>query len=406
MVRVLPVLAALAVAAVVLAPAGAAAVTAVSPSTTQVSTPNGSVVLPAQLWAGTTAKSDLLTAHTDIGLSTDTAGAVTEARFFELRLQQQLAEAETPAERRSVLTDSADQLGDRSEALLSRERAAYGAYTTGEIDAQTLVRRLTRIAATADRYRETADELLNEVEATPRMPVPDSLTTASDELQALRAPVLQQLAAVARGDQAASPVRVSVSDDRLRLAMIDHEERKYLVDTYDWSNWQRGGDRPFTLGNVEEVATEFANRYPWMGEEVRWIEELRPTTIGAYEVGAVESYATMTVWFDSQSTQVYLEHQELKLGTLPTQLASTATADSVRLRVARTDTGGPALIETAATATGTPVNATIRLDDQVAGTTGSDGRLWVIPSSDESNVTAQTSDESINTSVVWSTSEG
>lgn len=406
MVRVLPVLAAIAVAAVILAPAGIAATASDSPSVAQVSTPDGSVVLPAQLWAGSTAHSDRIMAHTDVGVSVDAASTATDARLFELTLQQRLADAETNSERRVVLSDESDRLREAIGSLLEREQAAYQAYAAGEIDAQTLVRRLTRTAVAADRYHESLEVLSGEIESTPRMTMPESLIVASAEVQALRAPVLNQLAAVARGDRAASPVRVSVNGDRLRVAMIDRDEQRFLADTYDWGHWQRGIEQPPGFDTVEDVASRFANAYPWIGSEVRSIEELQPSQVGAYEVGAVRSHAQVTVWFDSRTEEVYLEHQQLDLQTLPTQTVTTERGTSIQLRVARTDTGGPALIETTNRSSDTPINASIRLDDTVVGTTGVDGRLWVLPPSDASTVTATTGAEQLNATATWEATAG
>jgi len=406
MVRVLPVLAAIAVAAVILAPAGIAATASGSPSTAQVSTPDGSVVLPAQLWAGTTAHSDRVTAHTDVGVSVDAAGVATDARLFELTLQQRLATTETNSERRVVLADESDRLREAIGTLLEREQAAYRAYVAGEIEAQTLVRRLTRTAVAADRYHESLEMLSSELESTPRMTMPESLIAASAEVQALQAPVLNRLAAVARGDRAASPVRVSVSSDRLRVAMLDRDEHRFLVDTYDWSNWEQDLAQPIGFDTVEDVASRFANVYPWIGGEVRSIEELQPSQTGAYEVGAVRSYAQVTVWFDSRTEEVYLEHQQLDLQTLPTQTITTERGTAIQLRVARTDTSGPALIETTNRSSGAPVNASIRLDNTTVGTTGADGRLWVLPPFESSTVTATTDAEQLNATATWEATAG
>jgi hypothetical protein len=65
------------------------------------------------------------------------------------------------------------------------------------------------------------------------------------------------------------------------------------------------------------------------------------------------------------------------------------------LSVNRTHAGGPLAVRVQSNATADPVGATIVVDGEPVGTTGSDGRLWTLAPRETFTVTASTGDRNV-----------
>ncbi len=393
MARALRISLAIAVGVLLLLAGGAMALPA-QESFPQVSTTADSD-LPNRLWVGTDAQTTTIQTHTDVGVGVDTAGTETEIRLREQTLQQRL-EGATATERRIILNDEAEWLQSAAQTLWEQERMGQQRYVAGESDARTFMRTITATGGASGHYIAYLDTVEAEIEATSNMRTPDALTDAKARFEALHNPGREQLLATSRGETVPRQGYLAATSEQLRVATVDEQEQTFYADTYDWSNWDRTGDRQLEFTDVEG---QFESLYPDIGQQLRWIVE--NPEIGTYEVGAVKDYAEVVVWFDSRTEAVYLEHQQFDLETIPTRTEAVETNDSLQLTVAQTEPEGPATVQLTDLSTSDPVDAQIQLNGQTIGQTGPNGQLWFVAPAENITVTATTEDRVVTATVDW-----
>ena len=391
---------------------------------TPVSTPSAALDVTAPLVTdgrNTTAYLAIPTAEIDRtrfeSVYIDAAGAAAldrtevEGRYSSLALTESFTAAETTAEREAAVEDTLSRLDARVAAAERRERRALAAFNGGEMSTRTYLRELAAVDASADELSRSLTQLYEYVDSMRDPPVsPARIAELKTRLVGLRGPVRDQVADAMRGE--GDPVRVFVetSDTAVVLATVTGPEfnRQYVREAYLPSIRVPGGtdqfrtDRGYDLEAARERASEL---YPWT------FDNAGPTSTGlrtgepylyragVYSVTVDHPHGTATqgdlvAYLDGATGEVFREVQFKDLSEIPTAEPVVNRSLGIYVAVNRTHGGGPLAVNTRSNLTGEPVNATVFVDGERVGTTGSDGKLWTIAPHEVYTVAVATEDRS------------
>lgn len=143
------------------------------------------------------------------------------------------------------------------------------------------------------------------------------------------------------------------------------------------------------LKGFRNAINRVSELYPWA-----WSNTIRPDVDivedAAYRFSLDHPHGQLDLYLDGRTTQVFKEVQRPQLSLLPVEPITNAT-DSLVLQVNRTYGTGP--MEVVVTdQSGTPLNATVTVNDYRVGSTGTDGRLWTITPYADVRVVVETDD--------------
>lgn len=276
-------------------------------------------------------------------------------------------------ERADVLDEAIERTKGDVDRLEERQATLIEAYRAGEVSDRQFLRELVLLerdaASLADVFREY-DALADDV---------PGYTFAEGEdlrtLESYRGPAVGLLADHVRGRASARQVAlVTTADGGAVMSTVDGD--RYLREAIAFEHRDRPAPAVLTsFGAVEQAASE---RYPWLDDEADNIFNLEAYDLYRYEIGHEQGHL-LTYW-DKGSGDVYREIQRLSVSRLPTsELDETWEAESLRVSIVETPHDGPIEVAVTDAATGDPVDAELRLDGVALGTTGDDGRAWVLP---------------------------
>ncbi|MFC7155859.1 hypothetical protein ACFQPA_10370 [Halomarina halobia] len=319
-------------------------------------------------------------ADVDVGtaLSADATAIGGEVR--SKALDAAFRDAETRDARRALLLRYTRYVENETAELRARERRALSAFNAGERSTSRYLRTLAQLDAEAEQLDRLVGQLNVLRKRVRGAPVSERrLNAVRADLVALDGPVREHLVSVAAGR--ASPTRVSVetSDTGLVLSTITDRGRRpvYLREAYlgDVRRTSTGPDR-YRGDDIMEIPGRVNELYPWAStrsyDGIHGMAEV-------YRVSLSHPHGYLTTFLDGQSDQVFREYQRKDLMFVPITRSTSNVTDELNLTVGQTHAGGPLLVRLE-NATGAPVNATVSVDGDPVGTTGSDGELWTLSS--------------------------
>ncbi|PSQ09432.1 hypothetical protein BRC93_12785 [Halobacteriales archaeon QS_5_70_15] len=351
-------------------------------------------------------------------VSLDVAGAAAldraalEGRHSYLSLVESFTDAGTTAEREVAVERAIARLTDRVAALERRERAALAAFNEGDMSARAYLRELAVVNARADGLSRSLTQLYEYVDSMRESPVsPARIAELKSRLVGLRGPVRDRVAGAMRGGD--DPVRVFVetSETAVVLATVTGSEfnRQYVREAYLPGVRDPGGTDRFRTDrgyDLEAARTRASELYPWT------FENAGPTSTGlrtgepylyragVYSVTVDHPHGTagqgdLVTYIDGATGDVFREVQFKDVSEVPTAEPLANRSDGLYLAVNRTHPGGPVSVRVRSNATGDPVDATVSVDGEPVGRTGSDGRFWTVASREAFTVTATAGDRNV-----------
>jgi hypothetical protein len=304
--------------------------------------------------------------------------------------------AESPDANNTAIRDALDRTQGQIEDLRDYERAAVRAYYEGAIGTRELLQRLARTDARAESIGEGFRYFVERSRETLR----DSSLSFQQEqragwivedLGAFETPVRNRLADAFRGSRRGSRVRVAASSNGMVLETI--VDGRYVRDAVRFDHY-----RPSDPSRVRAVDALdiLINRYPSLyRSSARPDETLDQIGLRLYRLSLEYPMGQTVVFLDRTTNKTYRELHVLRLERIPTGAVADVENDGIRLVVNRTKEGNPYLVRTLEAGTNDPVNATIAIDGRQWGTTGDDGRLWVLGSADGFSLTATAGTRSV-----------
>lgn len=325
-----------------------------------------------------------------------------ETRYHEHRLEERLGAADSDEERRAILREELSRIDDEVSALRTRERTAYAAYANDDISERELLIEFARIHVAARELEGSLQDLDRRATAVPGITLSEEVATLESETTTLQGPVRERSARTLTGD--AEPIRVHVetSENGVVLAMIDGDV--YVREAYRSDNRDPLGDDQFN-GELEEVLDRTTELYPWVSE--RSARHIGDEGAGLYYVIAHHPHGSLTVYYDGATRDVFREEQLLRPERMPTIVAANETDQGLEMSIERTYPGGPAKVTATDATSDDPVNASIRINGETVGDTGSDGELWFVAPRGVMSIGASVGPEMVSITLEWTAgSEG
>jgi hypothetical protein len=357
--------------------------------------------------AGDVARARFGTATIDVGGAAALDAAALEGRHSYLSLVESFTGAGTAAEREVAVELAVARLDRRVAALERRERTALAEFNAGDVTPRTYLRELAVIDTRADELSRSLTQLYEFVDSMRDPPVtPTRIAELKARLVGFRGPVRERVTGAMRGETGPVRVFVETSETAVVLATVTGSEfnRQYVREAYLPSARDPDGtdgfrtDRGYDLEGARQRASEL---YPWT------FENAGPTSTGlrtgepylyragVYSVTVDHPHGTATqgdlvTYVDGATGEVFREVQFKDLSEIPTREPRVNRSGGLYLGVNRTHAGGPVSVRVLSNDTGEPVDATVSIDGEPVGTTGSDGRLWTVAPREAFTVTVRT----------------
>lgn len=208
------------------------------------------------------------------------------------------------------------------------------------------------------------------------------------EAQTLEGPVRADSAAIVRGTATTdSPFHVHASRDGYVLSTID--SGLYTREITIVPNRDRDGGSGYT--NDDTARDRAATLYPWTYQEAIATEStLRG---GIYWTSLDHPHGSTTMFLDGGTELPFREIHELDLITVPTVTEIESGDAEIDLDVARTYSGGPALVTVTEPDSDEPVSdVSVSVDNRSVSTTNADGEAWFISPPSTFELTIETDD--------------
>jgi len=319
------------------------------------------------------------------------------ATLSDQAFERDFEAATDPQDRMAIVESEIQQLESRAATLQTQRQDAVKAYARGDLSAKGLFREFVRIETAATGVRERIERVRTIVDGSAETTLPSELTvrltSIEGDLVTLEGALTGRISTAVYGESSSRTVHVEATGDGVALAAIDGEQ--FLREATVWSARADSGLDWFADGDALPPSAAYQRAvelYPWASSN----QVSNPSIDGIgdssiYAVSLSHYHGELTTYLDGRTTDVFHEIQRLRLLRLPTDTIATNSTESLSMRINGTFDGGPMAISVTDSTDG-PVDAAIRVDNGTVGTTGTDGQLWIIDTSDGQNVTARTPD--------------
>jgi hypothetical protein len=328
-------------------------------------------------------------------LDGDTTGM--QSDFVRISFEQSFEAAETDAEKTAAIRSAADDVERRQQALERRDRAAVAAYANGSMTAAEFTRERARIHRTAEQLRTTIQHVDAVARAddnySPSARIRVRLADIGGELEVLQGPASAHVSRAAGGETSGQIIYAETSGEGYTLAYVTDDS--YVRETYLGAERDENATDTFTEADVPRgnaARLRGYELYPWVTNH-----SLSPAVqglgrSGIYRFTADFTDGELTAYIDGGTTNVFRESQRHKLSAMPVSNTITAHNESLDMRVNKTYESGPLHVDLSHNETSVPANATVAVNGQPVGHTGSDGSLWLVEPRGPDRITATTGD--------------
>jgi hypothetical protein len=327
-------------------------------------------------------RSTLERQHADLGPAVGLGSAETTDRIATGALEAALEEADTGAERETVLREELTAIETATATLGEREREAIGEFTANQRSARELLVTLAEIDRAAATLESRSELVAERTEAADSTAVDaDRVAAVQYRLQTLQGPVRDHAAAVLSAEHSSDRILVETGGDSVALAAIDGEQ--YIRET---TRADRRGDAGGDLADetVEEIVV---GDFPLLWDR-RTSFRHGPETRLSVQLGngAFETFV------DPETESVFRNSQRVPLDAIVASERTVKVQDGIEVTVRRTYAGGPLQLSIADADTGEPLNATVTIgqngeESETIGRTNEAGELWTMTPREQFTIT-------------------
>ncbi|SFR89639.1 hypothetical protein SAMN05216559_0664 [Halomicrobium zhouii] len=325
----------------------------------------------------------------------DTTGMQSE--FIRISFERSFESAANDTEKTAAIRNAADSVERRQQALERRDRAAVSAYANGSMTAAEFTRERARIHRAAAKLRTTIQHVDTVARAddnySPSARMRVRLADIGGELEVLQGPASEHVSRAASGETPGQMIYAETSGEGYTLAYVTDDS--YVRETYLGAERDENATDAFTEADVPRgnaARLRGYELYPWVTNHSLSpaIQGLGRT--GIYRFTADFTDGELTAYIDGGTTNVFRESQRHKLSAMPVSNTITAHNDSLDMRVNKTYESGPLHVDLSHNETSVPANATVTVNGEPVGHTGSDGSLWLVEPRGPDRITATTED--------------
>jgi hypothetical protein len=336
---------------------------------------------PNQATPGGVTRRTYAQADLDVASAVSVGAARIGGRHAELTLDERLERAGPGPGQLGVVTDTLTGIEDRLDRLDDRQRQLLTAYGEDEVSTRTFLRRLGMVRVAAAQERALLDHVSERTAGSTSLSLPVETQTRVARLRgtlvALPTPVVDQVVDGTTGVDDPGTVYLQAASDGLVAATVD--DGTYLRQATLRADRSPGEPNQFT--SITRAYDRAGELYPWVFENAIGSPSLSGFgDSSVYLVEASHPQGDLRAYLDGATRNVFHETQANAPEAMPVSLTRTASGDDLRLRVNATHPTGPMWVTVTRPggANATAVDATVRIDGQRVGTTGSDGRLLTL----------------------------
>jgi hypothetical protein len=289
---------------------------------------------------------------------------------------------------RASLRAAVNRTEARVDALAARERSARDRYREGEIGTADYLAALGAVNSEA-RALEGHLERLEEL-AEPHPSLQDRVTALQTRTVRYVGPIADGVGSAVLGGEPTSRIHVAVDGSGFALST--------LQDGTFTREVMRTDARDGAVGGVDLDAAQerIAELYPWA-----WANkgDVSINTVGedVFRFQLSHGHGELESLLDTSAGAVYREVQTKSLSNLPVAAGPTTTVRNRTLSVSEPRPGWPVQLQVV-NATGAPVAATVSVDGDRLGETGT-GPRWYLSPAEPFNVTAEADGRTIELTV-------
>ena len=352
-------------------------------------------------------KDDRRTTHTtpmfDFGLTLANHDESIRIDHQAFALESRIATLENDEDRRNAIETDLERIEERIDNLRDREQEVVANHAASEASEAAVLRMIAKNSYEARQLQQALEGL--DEQSSGIVDVSDSVNDLTAELEVYTGPVRTEIESSLRGtdelDETAdsSPaVAIESAPNGLVLSMLDGTEYLHEATRYD----NRALDQTEQIETMDDARNLGEELYPWAFETTSGTSTSKYSSVGLYQVQASShEQGQLTVYLDSGSSDVYHERQTLDVERIPIETTDTIGSGSVNATLERTPGATPARI-TVTDADGTPVSATVAVNETTVGETDENGELWFASSTGEYELTIQTESETLTATVASS----
>ena len=316
-------------------------------------------------------------ADVDVASAVSVGAARLGGRHAELTFDERLERAEGGGTKLAVTTAALAGIERRLDRLDDRQRGLFAAYGDGAVSTRTFLRRLGAVQVAAAQERALLERVSERADRSTAFSLPVSTQTRVARLRgtlvALPNPVLDRVVAGTTGVAEPEVVYLQAARDGLVATAVD--DGTYLRQAT--LRAERAPGEPNQFASITLAYDRAGELYPWVFENSIGSPSLSGFgNSSVYLVEATHPQGDLRAYIDGATRSVFHETQANSPEAVPVTLTRSATADSLRAQVNTTHPTGPLWVTV--TRNGGAVNATVRVNGQLVGTTGEDGRLLTV----------------------------
>lgn len=322
----------------------------------------------------------------DVGTAAAAWSAQLHHRHSALTFEERFRRADGSQARSRLVADRLSTIEAKRQALDERQDSAIASYASGERSAAEFLQTRHLVNAEASELLETLDRVAAAPDTAPGYSLSASTTTRvraiEGELRTLTGPIGSQLQSGGATDRT---LYIAASDDGYMLATVTDDEyvRETRLDSArDASLTDEFLRTAATDGNQDTDRLDIADEraaalYPWLYERQRPSFTFYGNS-GIYELTAAHPNGDLTAYLDGGTTDIFYEEQVRDLSDVSTTATARNVEGTLAVTARQSSATGPLLVSATNNETGATVNATVSINGQPVGTTGSDGVLWTI----------------------------
>lgn len=294
------------------------------------------------------------------------------------------------SERLAIVRRAIEGSETRLERLDETHEALVRGYNNGTLTRAEFLRGLVKVEVQATQSRQYLDRVRTTSEAQLGT-MPTSLDTRLSELRSqlvllpdplvlLPDPLNDRMRAAVTGREDPLVVYAGGADDELVLATVDGTDFRRQTTLRsehrpaDPDQFEQSDEQAITL--VVQRATEL---YPWAySDGQQFSPQIGRAGPKLYRIDADHPHGALAAYISGSTTNVFHEIHRQNPQALPVYETIGNETDSLNATVTTTTETGPMRVRLTDSQSDQPRNATVYVNDQSVGTTGSDGTLWTV----------------------------
>lgn len=338
-------------------------------------------------FSGEATESGTATADVDAGVATAVGLAEIEAEYNQALLDERLDRVPSAAAERSELRAQQDRVEQRVTRLRGAEQATYTGLASADRDPATVGYELARINGAAAAYDEWVTHIEQKMDDVDGIEPDRQLGALLVETATLQSPLRNQLMRTATGADERKQLYVTAGSNGLLLGT--NADGTFYRDAYDGRLYDQ--DAEIAIDEIEVLA-RVDEQYPWITEfdsiDISQGLDTPNPNGAASRVHTRHPHGELITFVNRENGDVFFEHQELDHDSVPTTERINTTDDGLQLTVEETFPTGPMKVTLLDGTSGEPLQGTIRIDEQVVGTTDENGQVWIVDSPEERTLSA------------------